>query len=205
MLLRIARWKQLSRKKMTTKQRKKNLRNQRKMLLRRVWRKMTANKRERVLRIRKRSREGKRMTQSIQKRMTRKQKRQSLQRYLECGAGRESRSWKPYLQGWVVLTHCGLVIISDVIWWHRSGSALAQVMACCLMAPNHYLNQCLFIIGKVQWHSSEGNFHKRYQSYPSKIFQSLRGQWVKHIYLTAIGKHFYCYRSALVHCIKNWV
>ena len=35
---------------------------------------------------------------------------------------------------------------SDVIWWHRSGSTLAQVMACCLMAPSHYLSQCLIII-----------------------------------------------------------
>ena len=38
------------------------------------------------------------------------------------------------------LTHCGLGS-SDAIWWHRSGSILAQVMACCLMAPSHYLNQ----------------------------------------------------------------
>ena len=45
---------------------------------------------------------------------------------------------------------------SNVIWWHTSGSTLAQVMACCLMAPSHYLNRCRFIIGKVQWHSSEG-------------------------------------------------
>ena len=28
---------------------------------------------------------------------------------------------------------------NDTIWRHRSGSALAQVMACCLMAPSHYL------------------------------------------------------------------
>ena len=31
---------------------------------------------------------------------------------------------------------------SDAIWRQRSGSTLAQVMACCLMAPSHYLNQC---------------------------------------------------------------
>ena len=31
---------------------------------------------------------------------------------------------------------------SDTIWRHKSGSTLAQVMACCLMAPSHYLNQC---------------------------------------------------------------
>ena len=30
----------------------------------------------------------------------------------------------------------------DAIWQHRSASALAQVMACCLTAPSHYLNQC---------------------------------------------------------------
>ena len=30
---------------------------------------------------------------------------------------------------------------SDAIWRHRSGSTLAQVMACCLTAPSHYLNQ----------------------------------------------------------------
>ena len=46
---------------------------------------------------------------------------------------------------------------SDAIWRHRSGSTLAQVMACCLMAPSHYLNQCWVIISKVYWHSSEGN------------------------------------------------
>ena len=47
---------------------------------------------------------------------------------------------------------------SDAIWRHRSGSTLAQVMACCLTAPSHYLNQCWLIISKVLWHSSEGNF-----------------------------------------------
>ena len=35
---------------------------------------------------------------------------------------------------------------SDVIWWQRSGSTLAQVMTCCLTAPHHYLNQCWLII-----------------------------------------------------------
>ena len=47
---------------------------------------------------------------------------------------------------------------SDAIWQHRSGSTMIQVMACCLTAPSHYLNQC-WIISKAQWHSSlEGNF-----------------------------------------------
>ena len=47
---------------------------------------------------------------------------------------------------------------SDAIWWQRSGSPLAQVMACSLMAPSHYLNQCWLIISKVEWHSSKGKF-----------------------------------------------
>ena len=47
---------------------------------------------------------------------------------------------------------------SDAIWWQRSGSTLAHIMACCLTAPSHYLNQCWLIITKVQWCSSQGNF-----------------------------------------------
>ena len=46
----------------------------------------------------------------------------------------------------------------NVIWWYRSGSTLAQVMACCLTAPSHYLNQCWFLMSEVLWHSCEGNF-----------------------------------------------
>ena len=46
----------------------------------------------------------------------------------------------------------------DTIWWQRSKSTLAQVMACWLTAPSNYLNKCLLIISKVYWHSSEGNF-----------------------------------------------
>ena len=44
---------------------------------------------------------------------------------------------------------------NDAILRHRSGSTLAQVMACCLTAPSHYLNQCWLIISKVLYHSSE--------------------------------------------------
>ena len=47
---------------------------------------------------------------------------------------------------------------NDAIWWHRSASTLAQVMACCLIAPSHYLNQCWLIISKIHLHSSDGNF-----------------------------------------------
>ena len=41
---------------------------------------------------------------------------------------------------------------SDATWWQRSGSPSAQIMACCLMAPSHYLNQFWLIISKVEWH-----------------------------------------------------
>ena len=37
----------------------------------------------------------------------------------------------------------------DGIWRHRSGSTLAQVMACCLTAPSHYLNQYLLIFDEI--------------------------------------------------------
>ena len=47
---------------------------------------------------------------------------------------------------------------SDAIWQCRSGSTLAQVMACCLTATSHYLNQCWLIIRCVLLHSSESNF-----------------------------------------------
>ena len=46
----------------------------------------------------------------------------------------------------------------DAIWQHRSGSTLAQVMACCLTTPSHYLNQCWLIISEVLRHSRYGNF-----------------------------------------------
>ena len=45
---------------------------------------------------------------------------------------------------------------SDAIWGHttrhRSGSTLAQVMACCLAAPSHYLTQCWLIIRESSDH-----------------------------------------------------
>ena len=54
-----------------------------------------------------------------------------------------------FSMSWTQLTHCGLEIS-----WHGSGSTLVQVMAWCLTAPSHYLNQCWFIISKVQWQPS---------------------------------------------------
>ena len=47
---------------------------------------------------------------------------------------------------------------SDVIFRHKCGSTLAQIMACCQETPSHYLNQCWLIISEVQWQLPEGNF-----------------------------------------------
>ena len=51
---------------------------------------------------------------------------------------------------------------SDAIWWHKSASTLIQVMACCLTAPSHYLNQYFWLlIRKVL--STWEQFHKKPQ------------------------------------------
>ena len=86
---------------------------------------------------------------------------------------------------------------SYTIWWHRSGSTLAQVMAWCRQAPSHYLNQCWLIISKVPLDSSDGNIIRIYlnyhlknqlENYESKIsFKSPRGQWVKHQVINSHG------------------
>ena len=51
-----------------------------------------------------------------------------------------------------VLLNCGLATPlwpSDAIRQQGTESTLAQVMACCLTAPSHYLNQCWLIISNV--------------------------------------------------------
>ena len=46
---------------------------------------------------------------------------------------------------------------SDTIRRHRSCSTFAQIMASCLRAPSHNLNQRGLIISKVKWYSRECN------------------------------------------------
>ena len=61
---------------------------------------------------------------------------------------------------------CNAVAFSEALLCHKTGSGLGQVMACCLMAPCHYLNQCSLIImqrypslcNDIQWHSAEAIF-----------------------------------------------
>ena len=78
-------------------------------------------------------------------------------------------------------SHCGPVT--------PYGSTMAQVMACCLTAPSHYLSDCWLLISRVQWYSPEGNFIRDtpatnhwnlLENYISEIsFKSPWGQWIK--------------------------
>ena len=78
------------------------------------------------------------------------------------------------------------LLSSDDIW---PGSTLAQVMAWCLTAPSHYLNQCWLLISEVLWHTLDSKF----KGVPKLLFgiTSLKiilskslshfpgGQWIK--------------------------
>ena len=68
---------------------------------------------------------------------------------------------------------------SDTILQDKSWSTLVQVMACCLVASSHYLNQCWLISREVSWHSPEGNFKGNAPDMSLKITTaSPRVQWV---------------------------
>ena len=98
-----------------------------------------------------------------------------------------SAKWRPFCLGLNELTHCGvrlshcgvrLSLSCATLHWQDNGTAgqaramwrseamscyktwstLTKVMACCLTAPSHYLNQCWLIIIEVLWHSPHGNF-----------------------------------------------
>ena len=78
--------------------------------------------------------------------------------------------------------------LRDAIWRYRHGPTLAQVMACCLAAPSHCLNQCWLIISKVLGHSTEDIIIRRFEDtnqwrkIEDCIFKITlrfpRGQWV---------------------------
>ena len=57
---------------------------------------------------------------------------------------------------WVVATRRNSLKLSDVIKRHRTWSTVIHVMACCLTAPSHYLNQCWSVISKLPRRSSKG-------------------------------------------------
>ena len=104
---------------------------------------------------------------------------------------------------------------SDAIWRQWSWTTLAQVMACCLTAPSHYLNQCWLIVRGVLWHTSESSFAGIAQGIDSgyefekdilkNIFKSPRGQWVKIILVTGgTGRIIPCALFAMECCVCSW-
>ena len=76
------------------------------------------------------------------------------------------------LEAWILRFHKSFwsnsLWPSDAIWRLRSGSTLAQVMACCLTAPSHCLNQCWLTMNMVQCHSYEGSFRRYPSHWPLK-------------------------------------
>ena len=82
----------------------------------------------------------------------------------------------------------------DAIWRHRSGSILVQVMACCLTAPSHHLNQWLLLLSEVLWHSPDSNFTSaqitilciEFENYPLKI--TVEPLWKGQEILTKVAK-----------------
>ena len=87
---------------------------------------------------------------------------------------------------------------SDPILRWRSWSTLVQIMACCLTAPSHYLNQCRLIISET----SDIHLRTISQEIPqwsvTKIinffnmpFKSLRGHWITY-YQGNCGYCHYC-------------
>ena len=97
---------------------------------------------------------------------------------------------------------------SDAILWHRSGSTLAQVMSCCLMAPSLYLNQCWRLKSEVLWHSSVSNFTASAQATILRdgVFLTHWGL-VMHNCINKLGHHWFrqwlfaC--SAQNHCLNQ--
>ena len=55
---------------------------------------------------------------------------------------------------------------SDAKWWQRSGSTSAQVMAYCLMAPSHHLNQC--------WWSSKAFCGTHLRTISQEVFRDIK-------------------------------
>ena len=93
-----------------------------------------------------------------------------------------------HVQHCVVIQSLNSLWPSDAMWQHICGSTLAQVMACCLRAPSHYLNQCSLSISEVS-HSHESNFtvsyqgnilYNKFENYTFRVTAlSPRYQWVK--------------------------
>ena len=54
--------------------------------------------------------------------------------------------------------HFARLWLIDITWRQRFRSTLARVMACYLVAPSQYLNQCWLIFSGMLWHSPQSDF-----------------------------------------------
>ena len=63
---------------------------------------------------------------------------------------------------------------SSAIWQHRSGSTLVQIMAWCLMAPGHYLNQCWLLINRVLCNTLNAHDNDNYYVFENHTINTLR-------------------------------
>ena len=76
---------------------------------------------------------------------------------------------------------------------HRTGSTLAQIMTCYLMAPSHCLNQRWLLIIEGMWHSHQSNFTASAQSI---ILCVLCGEFENHTFKITTTYH-------RRHCVKQ--
>ena len=67
---------------------------------------------------------------------------------------------------------------SDAIWHWRSWSTPIQVMACCLMAPSHHVNQCWVTTNKILYNSFQGNIYLNTQDINPQILFEIYTFWI---------------------------
>ena len=83
----------------------------------------------------------------------------------------------------------------DVMWWHRSGSTLGQIVACCLVATSHYLNQRWLII-------TERNFTQNVYNSGNETSDILyRPQCIELNWMLSQYHDYFCYYAASSWCI----
>ena len=94
---------------------------------------------------------------------------------------------------WEYLTHCGLV----TPYGKRPELALAQVMA-----PSHYLNQCLIINNHVLWHSPESNRPISQMHYPN--MHQFVTEMCTHVHISVMMRCIVGYGTGALWDLCNW-
>ena len=75
-------------------------------------------------------------------------------------------------------------------WQNKLGSTLVQIIS--LIAPSHYMNQWLILIGEILWHSPEAPF-------------SLEGEGLEALKLWFVGKSWpdYCWPIWIITLVRH--